>query len=185
MIRHHPQVDLSPLPISEQTTHQLFEVVYDDLRKVAARMMLAERTEHTLSATALVNESYLRIASTDREHWDSRGHFFSAVAESMRRILIDRARARNTLKRSRRRQFVELDQLIDSALGQDRTIWLLELDDGIERLSIDDPLAAEFVKLRVFAGCSVIEAGDMLGLSKWGAYQMWEFVQRWFATDHS
>jgi RNA polymerase sigma factor (TIGR02999 family) len=145
--------------------------------------MFKERVEHTLSATALVNESYLRIMSSQCERWDSRAHFLAAAAESMRRILIDAARARNTQKRARRRQQVDLDQLLDATLKDGRLMWLLELDDQIERLAAVDSLAAEFVKLRVFAGCNVLDAGTALGLSKWHAYRMWEFVQRWFATD--
>ncbi len=168
---------------SEHTTHQFFEEVYEELRRAAARLMCRERVEHTLSATALVNESYLRIIAGKRDSWDTRAHFLSAVAESMRRILIDAARARNTQKRARRRQQVNLEQLLDSTLNEGTFLWILELDDQIERLAEEDLLAAEFVKLRVFAGCNVVDAGAMLGLSKWHAYQMWEFVHRWFATD--
>jgi RNA polymerase sigma factor (TIGR02999 family) len=147
--------------------------------------MLAERLEHTLSATALVNESYLRLIAGKSEHWDSRGHFFTAVAESMRRILIDGARARYTQKRFRKRQQIDLEQVVESTLGDNLYVWMLELDDGIDRLSEEDPEAAEFVKLRVYAGCSIAEAGAMLGLSKGASYRLWSFVLCWFATDAS
>lgn len=183
MIREHPEFTcIRPLG-TEHTTQRFFEEVYEELRRAAARLMGQERVEHTLSATALVNESYLRIIAGKRDTWDSRSHFLSAAAEAMRRILIDAARARNTQKRARRRQQVNLDQLLDSTLTDGRFLWILELDDQIDRLAKEDSLAAEFVKLRVFAGCNVVDAGAMLGLSKWHAYQMWEFVQRWFATD--
>lgn len=183
MIRQPPEFARIRPVGSEHTTHQFFVEVYEELRRAASRLMCRERVEHTLSATALVNESYLRIMAGKRDSWDSRAHFLSAAAESMRRILIDAARARHTQKRGRRRQQVNLEQLLDSTLTDGRFLWILELDDQIERLAAEDSLAAEFVKLRVFAGCNVVDAGAMLGLSKWHAYQMWEFVQSWFATD--
>lgn len=176
MIHDNSEHNREDSPTPEQTTRQLFEAVYDELRVVAGQMMLRERIEHTLSATALVNESYLRLATSKNTFWETRGHFFSAVAEAMRRILIDRARARNTLKRGRRREQVDMDQLLDSPH------WLFELNDRIEQLAEEDPQAAEFVKLRVFAGLNVIDAGQALGLRKGAAYQLWDFVRRWFAT---
>ncbi len=183
MIRPHLELDRLAPPFSEQTTRQLFEKVYDELRGVAARLMLAERAEHTLSATALVNESYLRLVAAKGDRWDSRAHFFSAVAESMRRILIDQARAKNTQKRARKRQNINLDQWVEATSIDEHHMWILELDDQIDRLAEEDPEAAEFVKLRVFAGCSITDAGAILGLNKGASYRMWSFVLCWFATD--
>jgi RNA polymerase sigma factor (TIGR02999 family) len=159
MIRQSPEFARHLSSCTEHTTHQFFEEVYEELRNAAARLMHRERVEHTLSATALVNESYLRIMAGHCETWDSRAHFLSAAAESMRRILIDAARARNCQKRAGRRQQLDLQQVLDSTLDDDGFLRILELDDQIERLSEDDPLAAEFVKLRVYSGCNVIDAG--------------------------
>jgi RNA polymerase sigma factor (TIGR02999 family) len=160
---------------------RIFELVYDELRIVASQMMLKERVEHTLSATALVNETYVRLeVSQADEIWNSRAHFFSAAAETMRRILIDRARAKATAKRSANRQLLEIDSLVDGVeLDLD---LLLDLDSLLSRLSETDAQAAEFVKLRLFAGRSVVEAGEILNLSRWSAYQLWDFCRAWFAV---
>lgn len=169
--------DLQPVLI---TTEVIFARVYDELRKLVESMMFHERNDHTLSATALVNAAYVRLEHHQSEKiWDTRGHFFSAAAEAMRRILIDRARARKTQKRSAVRESLALESLAGDAEDID---LLLDLDALLDRLEAEDPLAAEFVKLRVFAGRSIVEAGKLLKLSPWSSYQLWDFCESWFAV---
>ncbi|MCA9134251.1 MAG: sigma-70 family RNA polymerase sigma factor [Planctomycetales bacterium] len=160
-------------------TSELFETVYEELRGVAERMMQHERRGHTLSATALVNEAYLRLRGNGTEDgWNSRGHFFVAAAEAMRRILIDRARAKATLKRGAVRSPIDIDSMTDSdTVDLD---LVLDVDALLERFSEIDPVAAQLVKLRMYAGQSVVEAGQHLGLTRWSAYQLWHFCRSWF-----
>jgi RNA polymerase sigma factor (TIGR02999 family) len=166
------------------STDAFFELVYEELRRVASGLMVHEQPGHTLSATALVSETYVRLkGSSSRVGWDSRSHFFSAAAETMRCILIDRARAKSTQKRKATRQQVELDSI--GCTDEGDLDWLLELNEVIEQLQLVDPQAAQFVKLRLFGGQSVVEAGKLLGLSKWSAYQLWEFSLSWFAVNYA
>ena len=163
---------------------ELLPLVYDELRQLAAVRMATEKADHTLQATALVHEAYLRLVKVDALHrWESREHFFCAAAEAMRRILIDAARARRSLKRGGVRSQVELNDVADTATT---TGWshdlLLDLDEALLRLQTEDPVAAELVKLRLFAGLSVPDAGELLGLSRATAYRNWEFARSWFAV---
>jgi RNA polymerase sigma factor (TIGR02999 family) len=161
---------------------QLLPMVYEELRKLAAARMAGERPDHTLSATALVHEAYMRLVDVDQaRHWDSRSHFFSAAAEAMRRILIDSARQKQSLKRGGDRARMQLDDHAAQtlSLGPER---LLELSDAIDRMAEEDAEAAELVKLRLFAGLSVDEAGQVLGMSRSVAYRNWDFARAWFAA---
>jgi RNA polymerase sigma factor (TIGR02999 family) len=160
-----------------QAVADLFPLVYDELRKLAARKMTAEAPGHSLNATALVHEAYLRLVGDQR--FESRGHFFAAAAEAMRRILINHARDRNRLKRGGRRQRIDLDRLTGLAATDDDD--LLELDDALERLAKDYPVAAEIVKLRFFAGMTLGEAADALGLPRRTADRHWSFARAWLA----
>ncbi len=171
------------LPMPAQTS-ELFTAVYDELRRIAQSMMCGERSDHTLSATALVNEAYVRLEGRREAEWDTRGHFFCAAAEAMRRILIDRARARGAAKRQATRE-VEYPLELATATKQPDFDFLLDLDSQIAALADEDPLAAELVKLRVFAGRSVVEAGELLGLKRWSAYQTWDFCLAWLNTQAS
>ncbi|GAB5406144.1 MAG: ECF-type sigma factor [Aureliella sp.] len=162
-------------------TSDLFAAVYDELRRIAQHMMSHERCYHTLSATALVNETYVRLERGGSTNWDNRGHFFGAAAEGMRRILIDRARAKQAAKRSANRiQAFPLESAA-STDDIDSDFWL-DLNSQIELLSTEDPLAADLLKLRIFAGRSVVEAGELLGLKRWSAYQTWDFCVAWLET---
>lgn len=170
------------IEMSDASTHTLFELVEAELRRIATRMMSHERGDHTLSATALVNEAYVRLHGSDREQlWDSKGHFFSAACEAMRRILIDHARSKATNKRSCVRELVDLNEIDQQSDLQWRDH--IELDDLIEHLHERDPQAAKFVKLRLFTGLSIVDAGEVLGLTKWSSYQMSDFVQNRFAIN--
>jgi RNA polymerase sigma factor (TIGR02999 family) len=143
------------------------------LRRLAARQLATEKPGQTLDATALVHEAYLRLAGEQR--FESRGHFFAAAAEAMRRILIDRARARATAKRGGDRQRVDLDDL--PAAQPD--VELLRLDDALTELEKHDELAARLVKLRYFAGCSHQEAAESLGITRRAADRLWALARAW------
>ena len=146
-----------------QVARDLLPLVYDELRRLAARQMALERPGQTLQATALVHEAYLRIVGPDQdEPWEGRGHFFAAAAEAMRRIVLDRARDRKRLKRggSRRRKSLDLDGLVaDDAPPDD----LIDLDEALDRLAQIDARAAALVKLRLYAGLTLDDAADGLG----------------------
>lgn len=157
---------------------QLLPLVYDELRKLAAARMAAEAPGQTLQATALVHEAYLRLV--DAEHarrWDSRGHFFAAAAEAMRRILINRARDRGRQKRGGGWRRIDLEQLaaVDQAADED----LLALDEALTRLSAEDPACAELVQLRFFAGLTLDEAASSLGISRRTADRYWAYARAW------
>jgi RNA polymerase sigma factor (TIGR02999 family) len=156
-------------------TEKLLPLVYDELRKLAAVRMTNERADHTLDATALVHEAYLRLVG--EQEFEGRAHFFAAAAEAMRRILVDHARARGRLKRGGERVRVEL---LDRArsLADDPDL-LLSLDELLVRLGGEDPLAARVADLHLFGGLSVEEAGDVLGLSRAVAYRNWRFARVW------
>ena len=157
---------------------RLLPLVYDWLRRVAAERMAQEKPGHTLQATALVHEAYLRLFGADKaQHFDSRGHFFAAAAEAMRRILIDRAREKQAAKRCGQRRRVDFGQA--EAVASAPPEALLALDDAIARLSQHDRMAGELVKLRYFAGLSVEQAGATLSLSRANAYRHWTFARAW------
>ena len=161
-------------------SEQLLPLVYDELRSLAAARMVAERPDHTLQATALVHEAYMRMVDVDQaRHWESRSHFFAAAAEAMRRILVDSARRKQALKRGGDRQRVDID--VEQTIASDPHN-LIELSEALEHLANEDQPAAELVKLRLFAGLSVAEAGEILGMSRSSAYENWDFARVWFAA---
>ena len=143
----------------------LLLMVYAELRQLAAQKLAQEKPGQTLQATALVHEAYLRLVGSDPEQrWDSRGHFFAAAAEAMRRILVENARRKGRKKRGGEAQRVELDESnLATTLPDER---LLAVDEALDRLAEEDPQAAELVKLRFFAGFSISEAGEIIGLSR-------------------
>jgi RNA polymerase sigma factor (TIGR02999 family) len=155
----------------------LLPLVYDELRKLAAAKMTAEKPGHTLNATALVHEAYLRLVGD--QQFDGRGHFFAAAAEAMRRILINHARDQNRKKRGGDKKRVDFDKLTDLAATSDND--LLELDDALDRLAKDYPVAAEIVKLRFFVGMSLGEAANALDLPRRTADRHWSFARAWLA----
>lgn len=159
-------------------TEQLLPLVYDELRMLAAQKLAHERPGQTLQPTALVHEAYLRlVGSNGGPAWDSRGHFFAAAAEAMRRILIENSRRKGRQKRGGGQRRVELDpdQLSTVPAAED----LLDLDDALKCLAAEDPQAAQFVKLRYFAGLSVEEAAEMVGLSRSAACEHWAYARAW------
>jgi RNA polymerase sigma factor (TIGR02999 family) len=161
---------------------QLLPLVYEELRQLAAQKLAHEKPGQTLQATALVHEAYLRLVSNEpdaqaRANWNSRGHFFAAAAEAMRRILVNRARDKGRLKRGGGRQRVDLDNLSDPATASDDD--LLDVDEALERLAGAYPECAELVKLRFFAGLSLGDAAAALGLARRTADRQWAFARAW------
>lgn len=155
---------------------QLFPLVYDELRRLAAGKMNDEKPGHTLQATALVHEAYVRLVGADNPAFNSRGHFFAAAAESMRRILVENARRKQRIKHGGGRQRLDL---ADGNAVKDPDAELLDLDDALFKLAEEDSPAAEVAKLHVFAGFSVEEAGDALGVSRATAYRHWAYAKAW------
>ena len=163
---------------------ELLPAVYDELRRLAAQRLAAERAGQTLQATALVHEAYLRIAGDNEPRWKGRAHFFSAAAEAMRRILIDAARRKKTEKHGGDVKRLELDeavlQLAGKVGGPDE---LLALDEALVKLAREDPAKAELVKLRFFAGLDVEEAAAALGISRATAARYWEYSRAWLRHE--
>ena len=157
-------------------TEQLLPLVYNELRKLAAAKLAHEQPGQTLNATALVHEAYLRLVDGGGGSlWDSRGHFFSAAAESMRRILVENARRKASLKRGGQQKRVELDEAL--RLDMSRPESLLDLDEALSRLAAEDPVKADLVKLRCFAGLSHQEAAAVLGLARATADRYWAYAK--------
>jgi RNA polymerase sigma factor (TIGR02999 family) len=176
--------------VEQGDTHaaeQLLPLVYDELRKLAAHKMAQEAPGQTLQATALVHEAYLRLvasgdASAPREqHWNSRGHFFAAAAQAMRRILVENARRKNRLKHGRQHQRVDLESgcLVSAAPSLD----LVALDEALSRLAETEPAKAELVKLRFFAGLTMPEAAAALDISLATAERYWTFAKSWLYAE--
>ena len=161
---------------------ELLPLVYDELRKLAAARMAEEAPDHTLQPTALVHEAYLRlVAGHHPRDWNGRGHFFAAAAEAMRRILVDAARKKCSLKRGGDRDRIELDQLEVSS--QQRPDVVLALHEALTKLAATDPQAAELVELRFFAGFTVQEAAAILGISPRNADFLWAYARTWLLKE--
>jgi RNA polymerase sigma factor (TIGR02999 family) len=161
-----------------RASEKLLPLVYDELRKLAATRLVQEQPGQTLQATALVHEAYLRLVDgQDSQNWDGRGHFFAAAAEAMRRIVIERARAKGTQKRGSGGLRLELPlELPDSS---ERSDQLLALDEALTLLEQHDPQAARLVKLRYFAGLSHQDAAAALGISRRAADRLWSLAKAW------
>jgi RNA polymerase sigma factor (TIGR02999 family) len=154
---------------------QLLPIVYDELRKLAAANLAREKPGQTLQPTALVHEAYVRLVDQDKEQpWDNRGHFFAAAAEAMRRILVENARRKKSIKRGGHLKRVELDEDFTRNSSPD---VLLALDDALAKLARLDPVKAELVKLRCFAGLSHQEAARALGISRPTADRYWVYAK--------
>ena len=166
----------------QEAAAQLLPLVYDELRKLAMQRMASERPDHTLQATALVHEAYLRlVGAPEGEEWDNRGHFFAAAAEAMRRILVDSARRRQSAKRGADWERIELDESnmpCDVAKGD-----LLSMDEAIRKLGQDEPRAAELVKLRFFVGLPLSEAAEVLGFSRATASRYWAYAKAFLVCE--
>ena len=161
---------------------QLLPLVYEELRNLAEVRMASERQDHTLQATALVHEVYVRLVDVRQaQSWESRGHFFSAAAEAMRRVLVDHARKKVSQKRGGDRQRLDVDS-IDLAVTSSPS-QLLELDEALDVLAQLDSVAAKLVQLRYFAGLSVDQAAQNLGISVATAYRHWNYARVWLHSE--
>jgi RNA polymerase sigma factor (TIGR02999 family) len=161
---------------------QLLPLVYDELRKLAARKLAQEKPGQTLQATALVHEAYLRLVGGEpTPAWDSRGHFFAAAAEAMRRILVDNARRKRAEVHGGGRKRVELAE--GDWLSRATPDEIVSLDESLSRMAEDDPTAAEVFKLRVFAGMSLDEAANCLGMSRTSAFRHWTYARAWMLAE--
>jgi RNA polymerase sigma factor (TIGR02999 family) len=156
----------------------LLPLVYDELRKLAAARMAAEPPGHTLDATALVHEAYLRLVGpADGPGWDSRGHFFAAAAEAMRRILVDTARRKKQVRHGG--EFRRVDAAAHTAPAREPDDELLALDEALTRLAAEDPVAARVVELRQFAGLGHEGIAGALGITVYQARQKWTYARAW------
>jgi RNA polymerase sigma factor (TIGR02999 family) len=157
-------------------------LVYRELRQLAAAKLGREKPGQTLQATALVHEAYLRLVDVEKvQQWDSRGHFFAAAAEAMRRILVEKARSKKRLKRGGNRQradLLERDLTIDTAAEE-----VLAVDEALDRLGMEDHFAAQILKLKYYAGLSVEDAADALGISRASAYRHWTYARAWVRSE--
>jgi RNA polymerase sigma factor (TIGR02999 family) len=162
-----------------QAAAQLLPLVYDELRQLAAQRLAQEKPGQTLQATALVHEAYLRLVGREQtQDWDGRRHFFAAAAEAMRRILIERARHKQTRKAGGGRRRLDLDD-IEPALEEENGDRLLALDEALRQLEVEDPRKAELVKLRFFAGLTAERAAAALGVSTSSAEKDWAYARSW------
>jgi RNA polymerase sigma factor (TIGR02999 family) len=157
---------------------QLLPLVYEELRKLAAQKLAQEKPGQTLQATALVHEAYIRLVDVDKvQHWHSQGHFFSAAAEAMRRILVERARHQRTHKRGGRLRRIDLEGLEPAC--EERSDELLALDQALTELEQHDAQAAKLVKLRYFAGLTHHQAAETLGIGRRAADRLWALARAW------
>jgi RNA polymerase sigma factor (TIGR02999 family) len=170
-----------------QAAEQLWPIVYQELRQLAAQRLAQEKPGQTLQATALVHEAYLRLVANpggesggDPARWECRGHFFAAAAEAMRRILIDQARCKRSAKRGGDLQRLPLDEVaaLTTPEGTPRED-LLALDEALQQLEAEDPVKARLVKLRFFAGVTLQDAAGMLGVSPATAKRYWVYARSW------
>jgi RNA polymerase sigma factor (TIGR02999 family) len=164
---------------NDERARRLLPLVYDELRELARRRLAAERPGHTLQATALVHEAYVRLVRERNPPWRDRGHFFAAAAEAMRRILVDQARRRGALKRGGGRQRVELDgpEVAAELVAPDPSVDVVALDEAIAALEAEDDRKAALVKLRFFIGLTLDQAADALGISPATADRDWLYAK--------
>jgi RNA polymerase sigma factor (TIGR02999 family) len=161
---------------------ELLPLVYEELRKLAAQKLAQEKPGQTFEATALVHEAFVRLVGADASHpWNSRGHFFAAAAEAMRRIVIENARRKNRLKHGRGQKRVELES--GCLVSEAPSLNLVALDESLSRLAESEPAKAELVKLRFFAGLTMPEAAAALDISLATAERYWTFAKSWLYAD--
>jgi len=156
---------------------KLLPLVYEELRRLAARKMSRESPGQTLQATALVHEAYIRLVGSETRNWKGRTHFFTAAAEAMRRILIDNARRKKSLKHGRGHKKANLD---DAELAiEEPSEDIIALDEALAKLTVEDPVKANLVKLRYFAGLTIEQAAEVLGISRATADRYWSYARVW------
>jgi RNA polymerase sigma factor (TIGR02999 family) len=166
-----------------QAVDELLPAVYDELRRLAARKLSQERPGQTLQATALVHEAYIRLVGEEARTWKSRSHFFAAAAEAMRRILIENARRKQSLKRGGALRRIELDEAVMINDRPSQADELLALDEALQKLAKKDKVKADLVKLRYFAGLTAEQAADILGISRATAERYWDYARSWLRVE--
>jgi len=166
-----------------KAANQLLPLVYEELRRLAAQKMSRESPGQTLQATALVHEAYIRLVGSETQNWKGRTHFFTAAAEAMRRILIDNARRKNSLKHGGGNQKADIDnaELAIKEPSED----IIALDEALAKLAVEDPVKANLVKLRYFAGLTIEQAADILGISRATADRYWSYSRVWLFHETS
>lgn len=164
-------------------SEQLREILYGELYRMAAQQLGKEQVGHTLQATALVHEAYLRLVGDENQQWNSRGHFFAAAAEAMRRILVEQARRKLALKRGGDRGRVELE--LEQLAGRDHDEKLLALNEALKKLEQQDELKANLVKLRFFAGMTVAQTAAALEISTSSVDRYWNYARAWLQREMS
>jgi len=162
---------------------ELLPLVYEELRLLAAQKMSQEPPGQTLQTTALVHEAYIRLVGYEIQNWNSRGHFYSSAAEAMRRILIDNARRKQSLKRGGDHQRIEFDAAILKGGKSYQIDDLIALDEALQKLGEKDKLKAELVKLRFFAGLTSEQAARILGISPATAERYWDYARSWLRVE--
>ena len=166
---------------NSKSTDELLPLVYEELRRMAAHRMAIEPPGHTLQPTALVHEAWLQLVETPNQSWQNRAHFFGAAAEAMRRLLIDRARRKQTQRRGAGAAHVELDEL--DLAGPAPDDQLLALNDALDRFAALEPQQSELVKLRYFVGLTIEEAAEILGISEATAKRWWVYARAWLFEE--
>jgi len=162
---------------------ELIPLVYEELRLLAAQKLARESPGQTLQATALVHEAYMRLVGSEKQDWDSRGHFFAAAAEAMRRILVDNARRKKSLKRGGDRKQVDLKEAILADHSNVSSDYLIALDRALTKLAEEDGLKADLVKLRYFAGLTIQQTAKALGISEATAKRYWTYARAWLVRE--
>ncbi len=182
---NHSSQDPDVLPGGKQSTSdELFPQVYAELRKLAALRLKHEQSGHTLQPTALVHEVFLRlVAPSNHQNWQNTAHFFSAAAIAMRRILIENARRKKSLKRGGDRDRVEIE--MDDLATEFNDDQLVRLDEALERLAVEDPVKAKLIELRFFGGMSVEQSCEILGISRATSHRYWNYARAWLFVQLS
>jgi RNA polymerase sigma factor (TIGR02999 family) len=168
-------------PSGHKAVSKFMPVVYDELRRLARHYLRQERAAQSLQATALVNEAYLRLKKDKKQPWQNRTHFLAIAATSMRQILVERARARNAAKRGGSQIRITLDEAI--AAGTGKSLDLLALDEALTRLADIDPEQARIIELRFFAGLSIEDCADTMGISPATVKRGWSMARAWLKRE--
>ena len=168
-------------PSDARAANELLSLVYEELRGLATAKMASEAPGHTLQATALVHEAWLRLTHGENRQWNDRTHFFAAAAEAMRRILVDNARRKRAARHGGGQQRVEMPQIASAALENDDRV--LSVNEALEKFAALDPQKAELVKLRYFVGMTLEQAAEALGISERTAKRYWAFARAWLHEE--
>ena len=182
----HPVTKLACLLRAVQEEHpaaaeKLLPLVYDELRRIASKKMAKQPAGHTLQATALVHEAFLRLLGDPEQTWQNRRHFFAAASETMRHILVDRARKKAALRHGSEYTHVDLDDVVVACEATDESVVVL--NDALDRLSAHDSVATELVKLRFFAGFTFLQAAELLEISERTAKRRWAYARAWLFNE--